>query len=143
MAYTMKYVTFTFEESSIRMQLTDYGGMRGGKPYRYSVFVHVRSEGAADVIMKGMKGIYKQILPYDPDEGDGWRIIQARRSGFSALMTNPTASFHITIDYKGKRPAVVSVTNSGESLISVPLTDIEEQSFNIVRQGPKYSVTHS
>ena len=143
MAYTNKYVTFTFEESTIRMQLTDYGGMRGGKPYRYSTFVDVRSEGPADVIVKGDKGKYKQILPHDPDEDGGWRIIQVRRCGFTAQITTPAASFHIAIDYKGKRPAVVSVTHSGESLISVPLTDIEEQRFNIERDGSNFRVVQS
>lgn len=147
MAYTTKYVSFVFEGSTIRMQLIDYGGMRGGNPYRYSTFVDVRSEGLADVIVKGDKGKYKQILPTDPeivaDEGGGWRIIQVRRCGFSALMTTPTAVFHITIDYMGKRPAVVSVINSGESLISVPLTDIEEQIFNIERDGSNFHVIQS
>jgi hypothetical protein len=119
----------------------------GGKPYRYSTFVDVRSEGPADVIVKGDKGRYKQILPHDPeivaDEGGGWPIIQVRRCGFTTQMTTPTASFHITIDYKGKRPAVVSVINSGESLISVPLTDIEEQRFNIERDGSNFHVIQS
>ena len=147
MAYTTKYVTFTFEGSTIRMQLTDYGGVRGGKPDRYSTFVHVRSEGPADVIVKGDKGKYKQILPYEHDiidqEGVYWNFFQARRCGFTAQITTPAASFHIAVDYKGKRPAVVSIAHSGDSLISVPLADIEEQTFNIERSGADFRVTHS
>ena len=88
MAYTNKYVIFNFEESSFQVELADFGGRRGGQPYRYSIFVHARTEGAADVITRGMKGIRKQILPNDHDivdaEGDLWSIIQARRFGFSA-----------------------------------------------------------
>jgi hypothetical protein len=147
MAYTSKYVIFTFEGSTFQVELADFGGIRGGKPYRYSIFVHARSEGVAAVIVKGMKGRYTQIFPHNPDlvdaEGGGWHIIQARRCGFSAQMTTSTASFHITIDYKGKRPAVVSVNKSGESLISVPLTDIEEQRFNIERLGSNFHVIQS
>ena len=66
-----------------------------------------------------------------------------RRCGVSAMMTTPAAVFHITIDYKGKRPAVVSISHSGESLLSVPLTDSEEQRFNIDRDGSNFRVLQS
>lgn len=146
MAYTNKLVTFAFEESTFQVALADFGGLRGGKPYRYSIFVDMRSEGVADVIVKGDRGKYNHVLR-NPDvnanEGAGWQNILVRRCGFSALMTTPAAVFHIAIDYKGKRPAIVSVSHLGESLLSVPLTDSEEQRFNIARDGSNFRVTQS
>ena len=138
MAYVRKYVIFTFEDATFQLELADFGAQRGGQPYRYSIFVHVRKEGVMDLIVKGMKGIYQHILPGEREivdaEGIGWHMIQARRNGFSAQMTTPTASFTITVDYKGKRPAVVSIVHSGESLLSVPLIDIQEQTCGFIQQ---------
>ena len=147
MAYVRKYLLFTFEGSTFHVEFADYGSQRGGQPHRYSTFVHVRKEGVMDLVVKGDKGRYKHILPGDPQivdaEGNVWHFLQARLCGFSAHMTTPTASFTITVDYRGKRPAVVSIVHSGESLLSVPLTDIEEQAFAIARNGHNFQVIQS
>ena len=147
MAYVKKHVLFTFEGATFQVELADYGSQRGGQPHRYSTFVHVRKEGVMDLVVKGMKGRYKHILPGDLQivdaEGNAWHLLQARLCGFSAQIYTPTASFTITVDYKGKRPAVVSIVHAGESLLSVPLTDIQEQTFNIVRNGHNFQVIQS